>query len=188
MAQAVKSLKAREILDSRGNPTVEVELSTSSGKTVRAAVPSGASTGQHEALELRDKDPKRFGGKGVLKAIDNVEDRIAPALRGHDVTDQKGIDKMLLALDGTPNKSRLGANATLGVSLASAPGRTSSWLSTRPPRSSTRTAPTVSKARPRPRSSPARRWWPITRASSAGTRSCRSRTVSLRTIGAVGRS
>ena len=126
----ILAIKAREIIDSRGNPTVEVEVVVSDGTVGRAAVPSGASTGQHEALELRDGDPKRYLGKGVLKAIDNAEDRIAPALRGHDITDQSGIDRMLIELDGTPNKSRLGANATLGVSLACArAGAASSGMS-----------------------------------------------------------
>jgi enolase len=116
----VLTIKAREIIDSRGNPTVEVEVVVSGGTVGRADVPSGASTGQHEALELRDGDSRRYLGRGVLKAIDNVEDRINPALRGRDVTDPAGIDRLLIELDGTPNKSRLGANATLGVSLACA--------------------------------------------------------------------
>lgn len=110
-------VRAREILDSRGNPTVEVELSTSDG-TFRAAVPSGASTGAYEALELRDGDPTRYNGKGVLQAISNVNELIAPAVLGADVTDQKTFDGIMLELDGTENKARLGANSILGVSMA----------------------------------------------------------------------
>jgi enolase len=113
-------IKAREILDSRGNPTVEVEVHTSQGNTGRAAVPSGASTGAHEAHELRDGDPKRYGGKGVKKAVDNILRTIAPALKGFEISDQSRLDQTLIELDGEPNKSRLGANAILGVSLASA--------------------------------------------------------------------
>jgi len=111
---------AREVLDSRGNPTVEVEVATESGAFGRAIVPSGASTGEREALELRDGDKKRYLGKGVLKAVDNVNEIIAPALIGFDVTDQPLIDKTMIELDGTPTKSKLGANAILGVSLACA--------------------------------------------------------------------
>lgn len=109
---------AREILDSRGNPTVEVDVITESGFFGRAAVPSGASTGEHEALELRDGDKDRFGGKGVLKAVQNVNEIIGPRLIGVSVLDQPYIDNLMLELDGTENKSKLGANATLGVSLA----------------------------------------------------------------------
>ena len=109
---------AREVLDSRGNPTVEVEVFTESGAWGRAIVPSGASTGEHEAVELRDGDKDRYMGKGVLKAVQNVNDIIAPELVGYDVLDQPLIDKILIELDGTENKSKLGANATLGVSLA----------------------------------------------------------------------
>ncbi len=116
----ISYVTAREILDSRGNPTVEVELITESGFIGRAAVPSGASTGEHEACELRDNDKKRFGGKGVLNAVRNVKERIAPQVIGLDVTDQVLIDKLLLELDGTETKSNLGANAILGVSLACA--------------------------------------------------------------------
>ena len=112
------SVHAREILDSRGNPTLEVEVVTASGASGRAAVPSGASTGEHEALELRDGDKARFGGKGVLKAVANVNDIIAKEIVGMEVTDQVGIDRTMIALDGTPTKSKLGANAILGVSLA----------------------------------------------------------------------
>ena len=111
---------AREILDSRGNPTVEVDMMVSSGAVGRAAVPSGASTGKREALELRDKRRKRYGGKGVSKAVKNVKEIIAPVLLGADAADQAGVDRRLIELDGTPNKSKLGANAILGVSLAAA--------------------------------------------------------------------
>ena len=109
---------AREILDSRGNPTVEVEVELESGIIGVAQVPSGASTGVHEAIELRDNDPKRYLGKGVLKAVENVNEIIAPKIMGYDATDQLLIDKLLIELDGTSNKSGLGANAILGVSLA----------------------------------------------------------------------
>src|ERR1035437_1876647 len=114
----IQNVTAREILDSRGNPTVEVEVET--GVKGRAAVPSGASTGAHEAIELRDKDPKRYQGKGVLKALNNVKELCAPAILGMDVIDWRKIDQTLLKLDGTENKSKLGANAILGVSLACA--------------------------------------------------------------------
>ncbi|MCB9066319.1 MAG: phosphopyruvate hydratase [Calditrichia bacterium] len=112
------SVSAREILDSRGNPTVEVDVYLESGAFGRAAVPSGASTGEHEAMELRDGEKDRFLGKGVLKAVQNVNDEIAPEIMGLDATDQIGIDRTLLDLDGTPNKSKMGANAILGVSMA----------------------------------------------------------------------
>lgn len=118
MDTTIESISALEILDSRGNPTVEVEVILTDGSWGRAAVPSGASTGVHEALELRDGDKKRYGGKGVSKAVVNVNDIISDALFGWDATDQKAIDQELLALDGTPNKSKLGANAILGTSLA----------------------------------------------------------------------
>lgn len=111
-------IEAREILDSRGNPTVEVEIRTECGASGRAAVPSGASTGTHEALELRDGDRRRYGGKGVLKAVKNVNDIIAPALVGADAAAQTEIDAAMIAIDGTKEKSHLGANAILGVSLA----------------------------------------------------------------------
>lgn len=114
----IKEVYAREVLDSRGNPTVEVEIYTESDGFGRAIVPSGASTGEYEAVELRDKDNSRYGGKGVLKAVDNVNEIIAPEIIGMNVFDQVGIDKTLIELDGTPNKSKLGANAILGVSLA----------------------------------------------------------------------
>lgn len=116
----IQSVKAREILDSRGTPTLEVEIETDQGLRSRAAVPSGASTGAHEAIELRDKDPKRFLGKGVMKAVNNVREICAPAVLGKSVSDWKAVDKILLELDGTENKSKLGANAILGVSLACA--------------------------------------------------------------------
>jgi len=111
-------VNAREILDSRGNPTIEVELLTESGFYGSAAIPSGASTGEHEAVELRDGDKSRYNGKGVLKAVQNVNEIIAPEIIGEDVLDQAYIDNVLLEIDGTPNKNKLGANATLGVSLA----------------------------------------------------------------------
>ena len=117
---AIADIIAREILDSRGNPTVEVDVVLESGAVGRAAVPSGASTGAHEAVELRDGDKARFGGKGVQKAIANVEGEIYDALSGLDATEQVKIDEIMIALDGTPNKSRLGANAILAVSLANA--------------------------------------------------------------------
>jgi enolase len=114
----IEDIVAREILDSRGNPTIEVEVYLDTGDVGRAAVPSGASTGAHEALELRDGDPSRYGGKGVQKAVENVQTLIADEIVGWDALDQVGIDRLLVELDGTPNKGRLGANATLGVSLA----------------------------------------------------------------------
>jgi len=117
---AIIDITAREILDSRGNPTVEVDVTLESGAEGRAAVPSGASTGAHEAVELRDGDKTRYGGKGVLKAVDAVNGEIFDALSGLDVEEQIAIDRLLVDLDGTPNKARLGANATLGVSLACA--------------------------------------------------------------------
>ena len=117
---AIASIKAREILDSRGNPTIEVDILCDDGAFGRAAVPSGASTGEHEAIELRDNDARRYLGKGVLKAVRNVNRAIAPKLIGLDVSSQSLIDGLLIELDGTPNKSKLGANAILGVSLAAA--------------------------------------------------------------------
>jgi enolase 1/2/3 len=117
---AIIDITAREILDSRGNPTVEVDITLESGAMGRAAVPSGASTGAHEAVELRDGDPKRYGGKGVRKAVDAVNGEIFDALSGLDAEDQVAVDALLVTLDGTANKARLGANATLGVSLACA--------------------------------------------------------------------
>ena len=114
----IVDIKAREILDSRGFPTVEVDVLTDTGQFGRAAVPSGASTGSREAIELRDNDKARYNGKGVRKAVDNVLGEILPAVRGLDPADQRGLDDVLLKLDGTPNKARLGANAMLGTSLA----------------------------------------------------------------------
>lgn len=116
----IMDIHAREILDSRGNPTIEVEVLLSGGGFGRAAVPSGASTGKHEALELRDKQPKRYNGKGVLKAVKNVNTIIRDRLTGEDASDQREIDSILIDLDGTPNKKKLGANAMLGVSIACA--------------------------------------------------------------------
>jgi enolase len=116
----IEGIVAREILDSRGNPTVEVEIGLDDGTVARAAVPSGASTGAFEAVELRDGDAKRYGGKGVLTAVDNIEERIVPELIGFEASDQRAIDQRMLDLDGTPDKSSLGANAILGVSLAAA--------------------------------------------------------------------
>ena len=120
MTTRITSITAREILDSRGNPTIEVDVKLAGGALGRAAVPSGASTGEHEALELRDGDKRRYGGKGVLGAVANVKAKIAPALAGYDACDQVGVDRAMIALDGTPTKSVLGANAILGVSLATA--------------------------------------------------------------------
>src|SRR5688572_6022128 len=117
---AIAAVHGREILDSRGNPTVEVDVTLDDGSFGRAAVPSGASTGKHEALELRDRDDKRYGGKGVLTAVSNVENVIAPELAGVDALDQRDVDRRMLELDGTLDKSNLGANAILGVSLATA--------------------------------------------------------------------
>ena len=114
----IASIKGREILDSRGNPTIEVDVVLENGIMGRASVPSGASTGENEALELRDNDRTRYGGKGVRKAVKHINEVIAPALVGMEVTDQRGIDQKMLELDGTPTKSKLGANAILGVSLA----------------------------------------------------------------------
>src|SRR5918994_1337244 len=116
----IVDIAAREILDSRGNPTVEVDLTLEDGSMGRAAVPSGASTGAHEAVELRDGDKSRYGGKGVSKAVDNVEGEIFDALSGLDPSDQVKIDEIMIEPDGTPNKARLGANAILAVSLACA--------------------------------------------------------------------
>ncbi|AEE14892.1 Enolase [Thermodesulfobium narugense DSM 14796] len=130
MQQGIASIKAREILDSRGNPTIEVDCLLECGITARAGVPSGASTGSKEAIELRDNDKNRFFGKGVLKAVNNVNEIIAPKLIGLDVTKQRQIDSIMIELDGTPNKAKLGANAILGVSLAVA--RAASYFSDLP--------------------------------------------------------
>ena len=117
---SIENITGRTIIDSRGNPTVEAEVRLADGTVGRGASPSGASTGEFEALELRDQDPSKFGGKGVSKAVANVNDKIAPALAGMDASDQAGIDKAMLDLDGTPDKSALGANAILAVSIAAA--------------------------------------------------------------------
>src|SRR2546428_13113072 len=114
----IRNIKAREVLDSRGNPTVEVDCLLEDGVRGRAIVPSGASTGAHEALELRDGDKKRYLGKGVLQAVRNVNDTIGPRLKGMDPFNQAAIDRLMIELDGTANKGKLGANAVLGVSLA----------------------------------------------------------------------
>src|SRR5919107_834288 len=114
----IVEVRGREVLDSRGNPTVEVDVMLEGGAIGRAAVPSGASTGEHEALELRDGDKKRYLGKGVLKAVDAVNNEILDAIGGMDAEEQVAIDETMIELDGTPNKARLGANAILGVSLA----------------------------------------------------------------------
>ena len=116
----IMDVHAREVLDSRGTPTVEAEVTLASGKSGRAIVPSGASTGEHEAVELRDGDDQRFLGKGVLKAVENVNGEIANALGGLAADDQRALDSKLIELDGTPNKGRLGANAILAVSMAAA--------------------------------------------------------------------
>src|SRR5215831_7683149 len=116
----ISDIAAREILDSRGNPTVEADVHLADGIMGRAAVPSGASTGEHEAVELRDNDKSRYLGKGTRKAVENIAEKIAPALMGVDAEQQSQIDRLMLSLDGTPNKSRLGANATLAVSMAAA--------------------------------------------------------------------
>ena len=120
MATSIISIHGREILDSRGNPTVEAEIRLSDGTLGRAAVPSGASTGEHEAVELRDNDKKRYLGKGVRKAVENIETEISSALGGFDATDQRALDQAMIELDGTENKARLGANALLAVSMAAA--------------------------------------------------------------------
>src|SRR5215212_11596758 len=120
MSTYIENISAREIIDSRGNPTVEVDVILEGGAIGRAAVPSGASTGEHEALELRDGDSKRYLGKGVSKAVDNVGKILAPVVVGRDAFDQAGLDGAMLAADGTPNKAKAGANAILGVSLAAA--------------------------------------------------------------------
>ena len=120
MKTSIRKITAREVIDSRGNPTLEADVILEGGVMGSAMVPSGASTGIHEALELRDGDSKRYGGKGVLKAVANVKDKIGPLLLGKDAADTKGIDRLMIDLDGTPNKRTLGANAILGVSLAAA--------------------------------------------------------------------
>src|SRR5512144_1638170 len=122
MSTMISDVHAREILDSRGNPTIEVDVELENGIIGRAAVPSGASTGEHEAVELRDGDPLRYGGKGVLNAVEHVNSTIAEEVTGFDALDQVALDQMMIQLDGTPTKSKLGANAILGVSLAAAKG------------------------------------------------------------------
>jgi len=122
MSTKITAVRARQIIDSRGNPTVEADVSVGVGARGRAAVPSGASTGQHEALELRDGDKSKYLGKGVLKAVANANTEIAKAVAGLDAADQRALDKRLIDLDGTPTKSRLGANAILAVSMAVARG------------------------------------------------------------------
>lgn len=117
-AQTIEKVIGREIIDSRGNPTVEAEVILADGNVGRGASPSGASTGEFEALELRDNDPKKFGGKGVSKAVANINDIIAPALVGKDASDTYGVDQVMFDLDGTKDKSKLGANAILAVSIA----------------------------------------------------------------------
>jgi enolase len=117
---SIRQIRARQILDSRGNPTVEADVVLGSGAMGRAAVPSGASTGEHEAVELRDGDKKSYLGKGVLKAVENVTKKIAPALLGMDATEQRALDSAMIELDGSANKGKLGANAILAVSMASA--------------------------------------------------------------------
>ena len=126
MGTVIEAIYGREVLDSRGNPTVEVDVTLLDGSWGMAIVPSGASTGVHEALELRDGDKARYGGKGVTRAVENVNTTISEALLGWDAVEQRAIDLMLLELDGTPNKSKLGANAILGVSLAVAKAAASS--------------------------------------------------------------
>src|SRR5256714_10196548 len=120
MQTSIAEIIGREILDSRGNPTIEVDMRLEGGALGRAAVPSGASTGKHEAVELRDGDAKRYGGKGVLKAVGNVNQTIARELKGMDALDQRAIDKKMIELDASSNKSNLGANALLAVSMATA--------------------------------------------------------------------
>ena len=120
MSSKIRTLQAREILDSRGDPTVEVHIVLENGVRTKASVPSGATTGTYEALELRDGDSRRFKGLGVLKAVQNVNTKLSKLLKGIEATNQEVIDRMMIELDGTPNKSKIGANATLGVSLASA--------------------------------------------------------------------
>src|SRR5256885_7242293 len=120
MPALISDIHAREILDSRGNPTVEADVFLDDGIMGRAAVPSGASTGEHEAIELRDGDTDRYGGKGVRQAVRNIEETIAPGLRGCEATDQLQVDTTMLELDGTANKSKLGANSLLAVSMATA--------------------------------------------------------------------
>ena len=133
MSTTIQNVIARQILNSRGNPTIEVDVHLEDGSFGRAAVPSGASTGEHEAVELRDGDKKVYGGKGVLNAVDNVNELIAPELIELDAMDQVGIDHLMIDLDGTETKAKLGANAILGVSLAVAKAAAESlWLAALP--------------------------------------------------------
>src|SRR5689334_7659920 len=172
----IVDVHAREILDSRGNPTLECEVVVASGAVGRAAVPSGASTGEHEAHELRDGDKGRYGGKGVRTAVENVHGKIAPRIVGMDAADQEALDRVMIELDGTPNKKSLGANAILGVSLAAARAASVSDLSTR--RTScatgTRVATAARACAPRWRTCTARSrrassgWTPPTRRRSTG--------------------
>src|SRR5919112_2671811 len=118
MSVSIEFIQGRQVIDSRGNPTVEVDVLLDDGTIGRAAVPSGASTGEHEAVELRDDDKKKWLGKGVSKAVDNINGKIAPELIGLDPRDQEAIDQLMIEMDGTPNKAKLGANAVLGVSMA----------------------------------------------------------------------
>src|SRR5215203_2498003 len=118
MSTYIENISAREIIDSRGNPTVEVDVFLAGGAMGRGAVPSGASTGEHEALELRDGDKKRYLGKGVQKAVENINNHLGPAIEGMNALDQAGVDHRLLELDGTPNKGKMGANSILAVSMA----------------------------------------------------------------------
>ncbi|MGH3928178.1 MAG: hypothetical protein ACRDTT_35835 [Pseudonocardiaceae bacterium] len=125
---AIKEIRGREILDSRGNPTVQVEVITAAGASGAAAVPSGASTGEREAIELRDADPRRYRGKGVTRAVAHVNGELRQALLGREVSAQTEIDKIMCDLDGTPTKARLGANAILGISMAAARMPTTTWI------------------------------------------------------------
>ena len=152
MKTNIVSLHALEILDSRGNPTVSSTVTLEDGTIASAAVPSGASTGEREAVELRDGDVKRYGGKGVLQAVANIEGEIALALTGMDVADQRALDERMIGLDGTPNKSRLGANAILGVSMA---GSLPDCVARRPARG--KRLPTGASMPP-PMVAPWRRW------------------------------
>ena len=176
----IYDIQAREVLDSRGNPTVEVDVVLNGGCIGRAAVPSGASTGEHEAIELRDGDKKRYLGKGVTKAVKNVTQKILPALQGLDALDQVTVDRTMLELDGTETKSKLGANAILAVSLANAkaaaeaPGcRCSSTSAGRTPKSCRCRWPTSSTAAPTPTPrSISRNSWSCRTACRPSARAC----------------
>src|ERR687893_653157 len=145
MMTEIVAVHGREILDSRGNPTVEVELATVSGFVGRASVPSGASTGQNEAVELRDEDGGRYSGKGVLGAVANVDGELAQVVVGMDVTDQRSLDLAMIEADGTENKGRLGANAILGISLAAAGTREGSHPTSRTTGRRSRSSPRPSR-------------------------------------------